>query len=88
MGVEPSIMGIGAAFAAQSLATLKELKVNANKVNINGGAIALGHPIGASRARILTSLIYALRARSKNLGLATLCVGGGQGIAAVLEIER
>lgn len=83
VGVEPSIMGIGAAFAAQSLATLKELKANANRVNINGGAITLGHPIGASGARILTSLIYALRARSKNLGLATLCVGGGQGIAAV-----
>ncbi|EIR8930877.1 acetyl-CoA C-acetyltransferase [Campylobacter upsaliensis] len=113
VGVEPNIMGIGAAFAAkkalekthfsiddmdlieaneafaaQSLATLKELKANANRVNINGGAIALGHPIGASGARILTSLIYALRARGKNLGLATLCVGGGQGIAAVLEIER
>lgn len=55
MGVEPSIMGIGAAFAAQILAMLKELKVNANRVNINGGAIALGHPIGASGARILTS---------------------------------
>lgn len=55
VGVEPSIMGIGAAFAAQSLATLKELKINANKVNINGGAIALGHPIGASGTRILTS---------------------------------
>ncbi len=72
------------AFVAQSLATLK---ANANRVNINGGAIALGHLIGASGARILTSLIYALRARGKNLGLATLCVGGGQGIAAVLEIE-
>lgn len=75
VSVEPSIMGIGAAFTAQSLATLK---TNANRVNINGGAIALGHLIGASGARILTSLIYALRARGKNLGLATLCVGGGQ----------
>ncbi|WP_270969117.1 hypothetical protein [Campylobacter upsaliensis] len=63
------------AFTAQSLATLK---TNANRININGGAIALGHLIGASGARILTSLIYALRARGKNLGLATLCVGGGQ----------
>ena len=113
VGVEPSIMGIGAAFAAkkvlkeldlsiddmelieaneafaaQSLATLRELGADVNRVNVNGGAIALGHPIGASGARILVSLIYALRARGKNLGLATLCVGGGQGIAAVVEIER
>lgn len=59
------------AFAAQSLATTQELNADINKVNINGGAIALGHPIGASGARIFISLIYALRANKKNLGLAT-----------------
>lgn len=113
VGVEPSIMGIGAAFAAkkvlektaltlkdidlieaneafaaQSIAALKELKADKNKVNIHGGAIALGHPIGASGARILVSLIYALRANKKNLGLATLCIGGGQGISAIIEIKE
>lgn len=113
VGVEPSIMGIGAAFAAkkvlektaltlkdidlieaneafaaQSIAALKELKADKNKVNIHGGAIALGHPIGASGARILVSLIYALRANKKNLGLATLCIGGGQGISTIIEIKE
>ncbi|MCX2682283.1 acetyl-CoA C-acetyltransferase [Campylobacter sp. MIT 21-1685] len=113
IGVKPSIMGIGAAFAAkkllqqnklnikdidlieaneafaaQSIATMKELQADESRVNIYGGAIALGHPIGASGARILTSLIYALRQEKKNLGLATLCVGGGQGISALVEIDE
>lgn len=55
------------------------------KVNVNGGAIALGHPIGASGARILVTLLHAMQARDKTLGLATLCIGGGQGIAMVIE---
>jgi acetyl-CoA C-acetyltransferase len=73
------------AFAAQSLGVLAELKIEADKVNVNGGAIALGHPIGASGARILVSLLYAMRKREVALGLASLCIGGGQGIAMVVE---
>jgi acetyl-CoA C-acetyltransferase len=73
------------AFAAQSLAVLRELKLDAARVNVNGGAIALGHPIGASGARILVTLLYALKARDKRLGLASLCIGGGQGVAMVVE---
>lgn len=73
------------AFAAQFLAVGKELGFDEEKVNVNGGAIALGHPIGASGARILVTLLHALQARNKTLGLATLCIGGGQGIAMVIE---
>jgi acetyl-CoA C-acetyltransferase len=73
------------AFAAQSLAVLRELKLDPARVNVNGGAIALGHPIGASGARILVTLLYALRARDQRLGLASLCIGGGQGVAMVVE---
>lgn len=65
------------AFAAQTLAVIKELSIDPKKVNVHGGAIALGHPIGSSGARILTTLIHALRNRRKRLGLATLCLGGG-----------
>lgn len=74
------------AFAAQFLAVGKELGFDPEKVNVNGGAIALGHPVGASGARILVTLIHALHARNKTLGLATLCIGGGQGIAMVIEL--
>jgi acetyl-CoA C-acetyltransferase len=73
------------AFAAQSLAVLQELKLDPARVNVNGGAIALGHPIGASGARVLVTLLYALRARNKRVGLAALCIGGGQGVAMVVE---
>src|SRR5437667_10833390 len=73
------------AFAAQSLAVLRELGLDPAKVNVNGGAIALGHPIGASGARVLVTLLYALRARSLRYGLAGLCIGGGQGVAMVVE---
>ena len=73
------------AFAAQSLAVLRELKLDPARVNVNGGAIALGHPIGASGARILVTLLYAMKARDKRLGLASLCIGGGQGVAMVVE---
>jgi acetyl-CoA C-acetyltransferase len=73
------------AFAAQSLAVLRELKLDPARVNINGGAIALGHPIGASGARVLVTLLHALRARQKRYGLAGLCIGGGQGVAMVVE---
>jgi acetyl-CoA C-acetyltransferase len=73
------------AFAAQSLAVLRELKLDAQKVNVLGGAIALGHPIGASGARILVTLVHALRARGRRYGVAALCIGGGQGVAMVVE---
>ncbi|EQB4816923.1 TPA: acetyl-CoA C-acetyltransferase [Citrobacter amalonaticus] len=73
------------AFAAQYLAVARELNFPEEKVNVNGGAIALGHPIGASGARILVTLVHALQQRNKTTGLATLCIGGGQGIAVIVE---
>ena len=73
------------AFAAQALAVGRELGLDASKVNVNGGAIALGHPIGASGARVLTTLLYALRARKLRYGVASLCIGGGMGIAMAVE---
>lgn len=73
------------AFAAQFLAVGQELGFDQEKVNVNGGAIAIGHPIGASGARILVTLLYAMEARDAKLGLATLCIGGGQGIATIIE---
>jgi acetyl-CoA C-acetyltransferase len=73
------------AFAAQSVAVLRELSLDPAKVNVHGGAIALGHPIGASGARVLTTLLYAMKQRDAHLGLATLCIGGGQGIAMVVS---
>ncbi len=73
------------AFAAQSIAVQRDLGLDPEKLNVNGGAIALGHPIGASGARILTTLLYEMRRRGSHLGLATLCIGGGMGIAMVVE---
>jgi acetyl-CoA C-acetyltransferase len=73
------------AFAVQSLAVLRELGIDPAKANVNGGAIALGHPIGASGARILTTLVYALHARQLRYGVASLCIGGGMGIAMAVE---
>jgi acetyl-CoA C-acetyltransferase len=74
------------AFAAQALAVARELRLDPSKVNTRGGAVALGHPIGASGARILTTLIYALRARGGGKGVASLCIGGGMGIAMVVSV--
>jgi acetyl-CoA C-acetyltransferase len=73
------------AFAAQSLAVAKELRFNMDKVNVNGGAIAIGHPIGASGCRILVALLYEMKRREAKRGLATLCIGGGMGTALVVE---
>ncbi|ALO37560.1 acetyl-CoA C-acetyltransferase [Alcaligenes faecalis] len=73
------------AFAAQSLAVAKDLQWDMNKVNVNGGAIALGHPIGASGARVLVTLVHEMRRRGAQKGLATLCIGGGQGVAIAIE---
>jgi acetyl-CoA C-acetyltransferase len=73
------------AFAAQSLAVRKDLGLDPEKTNVNGGAIALGHPVGASGARILISLIYEMMKRDSKYGLATLCIGGGMGTALIVE---
>ena len=72
-------------FAAASVAVGRDLGLDPAKVNVNGGAIALGHPIGASGARILTSLVFALRAKKLRYGIAALCIGGGMGIAMAVE---
>ena len=76
---------INEAFAAQSIAVLKTLSIPEEKVNVNGGAIALGHPIGASGTRILVTLIHEMIKRDVKKGLATLCIGGGMGIAMCVE---
>jgi acetyl-CoA C-acetyltransferase len=76
------------AFAAQSLAVDKELQFNRDVLNVNGGAIALGHPIGASGTRILVTLIHEMKKRNVQTGLATLCIGGGQGVATVVELDN
>ena len=76
---------INEAFAAQTIAVIRELNIDKNKVNVNGGAIALGHPIGASGARILVTLIHEMKKQKKSKGCATLCIGGGMGIALCIE---
>lgn len=76
---------INEAFAAVTMVAMKDLKIPAEKVNIHGGAVALGHPIGASGARILTTLVHALKQRQKRYGLATLCIGGGEAVALIVE---
>tara|TARA_B100001741_G_scaffold145664_1_gene120104 strand:- start:122 stop:1297 length:1176 start_codon:yes stop_codon:yes gene_type:complete len=82
---EIDLFEINEAFAAQSLAVIRELGIDQNKVNVNGGAIALGHPIGASGARILVTLIHEMNREKKAKGCATLCIGGGMGIALCVE---
>ncbi len=79
------LMELNEAFSAQALAVIRELGVDPAKVNVNGGAVALGHPIGASGARILTTLLYAMRNRNAKRGVATLCLGGGNGVALAVE---
>jgi acetyl-CoA C-acetyltransferase len=81
-----ALFELNEAFAAQSIAVVRELKLDPAIVNVNGGAIALGHPIGASGARVLTTLIYALQKRGGGRGVAALCIGGGMGIAMVIEV--
>ena len=75
------------AFAAQAVAVIRELNVDPAKVNVRGGAIALGHPIGASGARVLVTLLHALRSLNKELGVASLCIGGGMGIALAVRVK-
>ena len=80
------VIELNEAFAAQSLAVVRELGLDPAKVNVHGGAIALGHPIGASGARVLTTLVHALQARGGGRGVASLCIGGGMGTAMVIEV--
>lgn len=83
---EIDLVEINEAFAAQAIPCARELGINPEKLNVNGGAIALGHPLGASGARILTTLLYELRRRGGRYGLASMCIGVGQGIATVVEM--
>ena len=80
------LLELNEAFAVQAVAVGNELGLDPSKVNVNGGAVALGHPIGASGARILTTLIYALKDRGRKRGIATLCLGGGNGVALAIEM--
>jgi acetyl-CoA C-acetyltransferase len=80
------LVELNEAFAVQGVAVCRELGLDPEKVNVHGGAVALGHPIGASGARILTTLLYALRDRGKSRGLASLCLGGGNGVALAVEM--
>ncbi|MHC0035485.1 3-oxoadipyl-CoA thiolase [Pseudoneobacillus sp. C159] len=82
---EINLIELNEAFASQSLACIRELGLDKDKVNVNGGAIAFGHPLGASGARILTALIYEMKRSNARLGLATMCVGVGQGISTIVE---
>jgi acetyl-CoA acetyltransferase len=79
------LIEINEAFAAQALASMRLLELDPAKVNVNGGAIALGHPLGASGARILTTLAHELKRQGGRYGLATMCIGVGQGISTVIE---
>jgi acetyl-CoA C-acetyltransferase len=79
------LIEINEAFAAQYLAVEKELRLDREKVNVNGGAIALGHPLGATGTRLVITILYELRRRKKKYGLTAACIGGGQGIAMVVE---
>jgi acetyl-CoA C-acetyltransferase len=91
LGVRPGdfdLVEINEAFAAQCVANIRELGLDEARVNVNGGAIALGHPIGASGARVLVTLIYALRERELARGIASLCLGGGEAVALAVELER
>ncbi|OLO25694.1 acetyl-CoA acetyltransferase [Alkalihalophilus pseudofirmus] len=82
---EIGLIELNEAFAAQALAVIREAKLDREKVNVNGGAIALGHPLGATGCKIVTSLIHEMHRRSEKYGIATLCVGGGQGMAIMIE---
>lgn len=82
---EIDLVELNEAFAVQSLAVIRELRLDSRKVNVNGGAIALGHPVGASGARVLVTLLYEMERRGLRRGLAALCIGGGQGIAMIVE---
>jgi acetyl-CoA acetyltransferase family protein len=79
------LIELNEAFAAQSLAVIRDLHIDTAKLNVNGGAIALGHPLGCSGARIVTTLVHEMKRRKARYGLATMCIGVGQGIATIVE---
>lgn len=79
------LIELNEAFAAQALAVIKELKIDEKRLNVNGGAVALGHPLGMSGARIVTTLVHAMKDRNAKMGMATMCIGGGQGAAMIIE---
>src|SRR5205823_13848236 len=81
-----ALVELNEAFAAQSLACMQELALDPARVNVNGGAIALGHALGSSGSRIVTTLVHELRRRGGGYGLATMCIGVGQGIATIVEV--
>jgi acetyl-CoA C-acetyltransferase len=81
------LLELNEAFAVQGVAVTRELGLDPARVNVQGGAVALGHPIGASGARVLTTLLYALKRTGKRKGIATLCLGGGNGVAMAVEIS-
>jgi acetyl-CoA C-acetyltransferase len=80
------LLEINEAFSASTLAVIKALGIDRNKVNVRGGAVALGHPIGASGARVLTTMLYALRERGLKKGIASLCLGGGEAVSLIVEM--
>jgi acetyl-CoA C-acetyltransferase len=83
---EVDLFEVNEAFAIVAMAAMKDVGIPADKINVNGGAVALGHPIGATGARIITTLIYALKKRGLKRGVAALCIGGGEGTAIALEV--
>ena len=88
LGIEEiDLIELNEAFAAQSLACMRELEFAEEKTNVNGGAIALGHPIGCTGARLMTSLVHEMKRRTAHYGLCTMCIGVGQGIATIVEAE-
>jgi acetyl-CoA C-acetyltransferase len=82
---EIDLLELNEAFSVQAVAVLNELGIDERKVNVNGGAVALGHAIGSSGSRVLTTLLYALKQRGLKRGVATLCLGGGNGVALAVE---
>ncbi|HHW44321.1 MAG TPA: thiolase family protein, partial [Desulfotomaculum sp.] len=82
------LIELNEAFAAQSLAVLRELQPDRERVNVNGGAIALGHPLGMSGARLMVTLIHEMARRESRYGLATICIAGGQGLAMIVEMVK
>jgi acetyl-CoA C-acetyltransferase len=82
---EVDLYELNEAFSVQALAVIRDLGLDGNKVNVHGGAVAIGHPIGASGARVLTTLLYAMRRRNAKKGIAALCLGGGNAVALAVE---
>jgi len=79
------LVELNEAFASQALACAQVLEIDLDRMNVNGGAIGLGHPLGCTGARMMTTLLYEMKRRGENLGLVTMCIGGGQGISTVVE---